>query len=130
MKYSKKFVLVAIVAIISGALFYAVNSQQLPEFSKQLLSPDERLNDQEEKLKDQEKRLNDQGLLIQVLNEKIESLSSLDRLVNEHEQRLLNAESTISILENSSDIRSGRELSELSEIKTIEEFHRVRKEMK
>ena len=130
MKYSKRFVLVALVAFMSGALVYFVNSSELPELLDQHKSSDERrsdldklndsfrvqiqaLNEKIENLSSLDKRMNEQ-------EERLQSLSSLDKRMNEYEERLLDAENNISILKSSSDIRIGRELNENNKTEELE----------
>ena len=78
MKYSKRFALVALVVFTIGALLHSVNSSELPKPPDPPDSPkssDERINDLE-KLTDSFRAQ------FQVLNDKIESLSSLEKRMN------------------------------------------------
>ena len=122
MKLSKQFVLVTIVAIISGTFFQQAKSQQLPDFTGWF----ESAHDADEKLPKQ-----NQDDLISSLLAKIEDLSGQiqdlrdyhDGRLDEHDQRLQTAESNISILQSDSGIRNGRP----SDSSSLDEFQKVRK---
>ena len=104
MRLSKQFVLLTVVAIISGAFFGKANSQQLPDFSTWFESADEKLPDNK-----QEDLISSLLAQIQELRDKLEyhdgRLDEQDGRFDKHDQRLQTAESNISILQSSGATR-------------------------
>ena len=129
MKLSKQFVLVTIVAIISGTFFQQAKSQQLPDFTGWF----ESAHDANEKLPQQNQDDLISSLLAEIhdLKERLEGHDTQiqdlrdyhDGRLDEHDQRLQTAESNISTLQSDSGIRNGRP----SDPSNLDEFQRVRK---